>query len=115
MDVFLKEVDFYLSERKWHFNCLTIEEKAEQLKLLNIQLEVKDSTCSSLKGKISQLTFELDRFRDEFQALQEQKSMLVTKKAALEESRTKDATSIASIDQKRKTLEDNFLQMINGK
>lgn len=67
LGVFLKKVDFYLSERKQHLECPIIEEKAKWLKLLNILLEVEDSTCSSLEYKISQLTFELDRLRNKLQ------------------------------------------------
>lgn len=53
MDVFLKEVDSYLSKIKQHLECPAAEKKVEQLKFFNIQLEVKDSTCSLLEGKIS--------------------------------------------------------------
>lgn len=52
MDVFLREADFYLVERKQHLNYPNAKEKDEQLKLLNIQLEVEDFMCL-LEDKIS--------------------------------------------------------------
>lgn len=111
---FQVEGDLNLSKRKQHKEYPITEEKVNHLKLLNIQIEANDSTCSSLKDKINQLTSKLDKLCDELQTHREQKSMLETQKVTLEKSHARDVTSITSIKQKRKNLEDRFLQMING-
>ncbi|KAL2531894.1 hypothetical protein Adt_05245 [Abeliophyllum distichum] len=112
MEVFLKRVDAYLSKRKQILECPTLEEKDQQLESLNSRIDVEMAIFSSLESKIGQLASELDKLRDELQTRKENLDKMEDARITLEQAQVR--ANVKSIDQERKTLEYNFLQLVES-
>ncbi|KAL2518213.1 PMD domain-containing protein [Abeliophyllum distichum] len=114
MEVFLKRVDAYLSKRKQILECPTLEERDQQLKSLNSRIDVEMAIFSSLESKIGQLASELDKLRDELQTRKENLDKMEDARITLEQAQVRNIANVKSIDQERKTLEYNFLQLVES-
>ncbi|KAL2470472.1 Uncharacterized protein Adt_38608 [Abeliophyllum distichum] len=114
MEVFLKRVDSYLSKRKQILECPTLGERDHQLKSLNSRIYVEMAIFSSLENKIGQLAFELDKLRDELQTHKENLDKMEDARITLEQAQVRNITNVESIDQERKTLEYNLLQLVES-
>ncbi|KAL2532075.1 PMD domain-containing protein [Abeliophyllum distichum] len=111
MEVFLKRVDAYLSKRKQILECPSLEERDQQLKSLNSRIDVEMAIFSSLENKTGQLAFELDKLRDELQTRKKNLDKIEDARITLEQAQVRNIADVESIDQERKTLEYNFLQL----
>ncbi|KAL2497193.1 PMD domain-containing protein [Abeliophyllum distichum] len=114
MEVFLKRVDAYLSKRKQILECPTLEERDQQLESLNSRIDVEMAIFSSLESKIGQLASKLDKFRDELQTRKENLDKMEDARITLEQAQVRNIANVKSIDQERKTLEYNFLQLVES-
>ncbi|KAL2487068.1 PMD domain-containing protein [Abeliophyllum distichum] len=114
MEVFLKRVDAYLSKRKQILECPTLEERDQQLESLNSRIDVEMAIFSSLESKIGQLASELDKLRDELQTRKENLDKMEDARITLEQAQVRNIANVKSIDQERKTLEYNFLQLVES-
>ncbi|KAL2457484.1 hypothetical protein Adt_46352 [Abeliophyllum distichum] len=110
MEVFLKRVDAYLFKRKQILECPTLEERDQQLESLNSRIDVEMAIFSSLESKIGQLASELDKLRDELKTRNKMEDARIT----LEQAQVRNVANVKSIDQERKTLEYNFLQLVES-
>ncbi|KAL2486364.1 hypothetical protein Adt_31120 [Abeliophyllum distichum] len=112
--VFLKRVDTYLSKRKQILECPTLEERDQQLESLNSRIDVEMAIFSSLESKIGQLASELDKLRDELQTCKENLDKMEDARITLEQAQVRNIANVKSINQERKTLEYNFLQLVES-
>ncbi|KAL2498373.1 PMD domain-containing protein [Abeliophyllum distichum] len=114
MEVFLKKVDAHLSKRKQILECPTLEERDQQLESLNSRIDVEMAIFSSLESKTGQLASELDKLCDELQTRKENLDKMEDARITLEQAQVRDIANVESIDQERKTLEYNFLQLVES-
>ncbi|KAL2498280.1 hypothetical protein Adt_23830 [Abeliophyllum distichum] len=113
-EVFLKIVDAYLSKRKQILECSILEERDQQLKSLNSRIDVEMAIFSSLKNKTGQLASELNKLRDELQTCNENLDKMEDARITLEQAQVRNIANVESIDQEKKTLEYNFLQLVES-
>ncbi|KAL2462062.1 hypothetical protein Adt_45482 [Abeliophyllum distichum] len=114
MEVFLKRCDAYLSKRKQIFKFSTLEERDQQLKYLNSRIDVEMAMFSSLENKTDQLASQLDKLLDELQTRKENLDKMEEARITLEQAQIRNIANVESIDQERKTLEYNFLQLVES-
>ncbi|KAL2472115.1 hypothetical protein Adt_40251 [Abeliophyllum distichum] len=114
MEVFLKRVDAYLSKRKKILECPTLEGRDQQLESLNSRIDVEMAIFFSLKNKTGQLAFELDKLRDELQTRKKNLDKIEDVRITLEQAQVRNIANVESIDQEMKTLEYNFLQLVES-
>ncbi|KAL2480604.1 hypothetical protein Adt_33570 [Abeliophyllum distichum] len=114
MVVFLKRFYAYLSKRKQILECPTLEERDQQLEFLNNRIDIEMAIFSSLESKTGQLASELDKLRDELQTRKENLDKMEDARITLEQAQVINIANVESIDQEMKTLEYNFLQLVES-
>ncbi|KAL2512422.1 hypothetical protein Adt_18022 [Abeliophyllum distichum] len=112
METFLKRFYSYLSKRKQSLECPTLEERDQQLESLKRRKDVEKIICSSLENKTSKLAYDLDKLRDELQTCKKNLDKIKETSITLEQAQVRNIVDVESIDQERKALEDNFLQLV---
>ncbi|KAL2498652.1 putative RNA-directed DNA polymerase [Abeliophyllum distichum] len=112
-DVFREAMTKYLKKSFTDqiLECPTLEERDQQLESLNSRIGVEMAIFSSLESKIGQLASELDKLRDELQTRKENLDKMEDARITLEQAQVRNIANVKSIDQERKTLEYNFLQL----
>ncbi|KAL2466026.1 hypothetical protein Adt_41877 [Abeliophyllum distichum] len=114
MEVFLKRLEAYLSKRKKIFEYPTLEKRDKQLESLNSRIDVEIAIFSSLENKTGQSISQLDKLRDERQTRKKNLDKMEEVRITWEQAQIKNIANVESIDQERKTIEDNFLQLVES-
>ncbi|KAL2471144.1 Uncharacterized protein Adt_39280 [Abeliophyllum distichum] len=114
MEVFLKRVDAYLFKRKQILECPTLEERDQQLESLNSRIDVEMAIFFSLENKIDQLAFQLDKLHDKLQTRKKNLDKMEEARITLEQAQIRNIANVESINQERKTLEYNLLQLVDS-
>ncbi|KAL2465661.1 hypothetical protein Adt_41512 [Abeliophyllum distichum] len=78
------------------------------------RIDVEMAIFSSLENKTNQLAFQLDKIRDELQTRKENLDKMEEARITLELAQIKNIANMEFIDQERKTLEYNFLHLVES-